>query len=111
VVDILAAAAQAGAALPPPAPAAAAAAAAAEAAASAAAATESGAALLEELLPAIADPTVVHGLKDNAVKMLGVTAVGTAATYISTSQLDVVGAKISNDLRKKLFGNVLDQGG
>lgn len=39
------------------------------------------------------------------------TAVGTAATYVSTSQLDIVGSKISMDLRKRIFGNVLDQGG
>lgn len=67
--------------------------------------------LLEELLPEIADQQVLEGLRENALKMLGVTAVGTAATYVSTSQLDVVGAKISMDLRKRTFGNVLDQGG
>lgn len=66
--------------------------------------------LLEELLPDIADQQVLEGLRVNALKMLGVTAVGTAATYVSTSQLDVVGAKISMDLRKRIFGNVLDQG-
>jgi hypothetical protein len=67
--------------------------------------------VLEELLPEIADPTVLQGLKDNAFKMLGVTAVGAGATYVSTAQLDVVGAKISMDLRKRIYGNVLDQGG
>lgn len=73
-------------------------------------AEEAGAALLEELLPEIEDPKILEGLRENALKMLGVTAVGAAATYVSTAQLDVVGAKISMDLRKRLFTNVLDQG-
>lgn len=67
--------------------------------------------LLEDLMiPEIENPTVLAGLQENALKMLGVTAVGTVATYVSTAQLDVVGAKISMDLRKRIFGNVLDQG-
>ena len=69
-----------------------------------------GGALLEELLTEIEDPQLLSGLTENAWRMLGVTAVGTAATYVSTSRLDIVGSKISMDLRKRIFGNVLDQG-
>ncbi|TFJ81841.1 hypothetical protein NSK_007088 [Nannochloropsis salina CCMP1776] len=52
---------------------------------------------------------VLSGLQENAMAMLGVGLAGTAATYASTSQLDIVGQRISMNLRKRLFGNILDQ--
>lgn len=52
---------------------------------------------------------VMEGLTENAMAMLGVALVGTGATYLSTSTLDIVGQKISMDLRKRLFSTLLDQ--
>ena len=53
---------------------------------------------------------VMEGLRDNAMAMLGVGLAGTAATYMSTAQLDIVGQRISMDLRKRLFGNIVSRG-
>jgi hypothetical protein len=50
---------------------------------------------------------VMEGLRDNAMAMLGVGLAGTAATYVSTAQLDIVGQRISMDLRKRLFSNIV----
>lgn len=50
---------------------------------------------------------VLSGLQENAMAMLGVGLAGTAATYASTSQLDIVGQRISMNLRKRLFGNIV----
>ena len=76
-------------------------------AAAAAAATEAAEEALS--LGSIRDPTVLEALKANAWQMLGVSIVGTGATYVSTAQLDIVGQRISMDLRKRLFGRILDQ--
>jgi len=53
---------------------------------------------------------VMEGLMDNAMAMLGVGLAGTAATYVSTAQLDIVGQRISMDLRKRLFSNIVRRG-
>ncbi|KAM3572002.1 hypothetical protein VYU27_005990 [Nannochloropsis oceanica] len=57
----------------------------------------------------VSNSVVMEGLRDNAMAMLGVGLVGTMATYASTAQLDIVGQRISMDLRKRLFSNILDQ--
>jgi ABC-type multidrug transport system fused ATPase/permease subunit len=59
----------------------------------------------------VSNSVVMEGLRDNAMAMLGVGLAGTAATYVSTAQLDIVGQRISMDLRKRLFSNIVRGGG
>lgn len=41
--------------------------------------------------------------------MLGIAVAGTGATYLSHSRLDMAGTRIAMDLRKRLFGNLMEQ--
>ncbi len=59
----------------------------------------------------VSNSVVMEGLRDNAMAMLGVGLAGTAATYVSTAQLDMVGQRISMDLRKRLFSNIVRKKG
>jgi len=59
----------------------------------------------------VSNSVVMEGLRDNAMAMLGVGLVGTMATYASTAQLDIVGQRISMDLRKRLFSNIVRNSG
>ncbi|CAN0133616.1 unnamed protein product, partial [Discosporangium mesarthrocarpum] len=50
-----------------------------------------------------------QALSQAGLMMLGVTAAGSAATFVRESLLDIVGQKIGRTLRKRLYTKLLSQ--
>jgi len=45
----------------------------------------------------------------SALQMIGITMIGSVATFVRTSVLDIIGQRVSNRLRTQLFNNLIEQ--